>query len=58
MKITLELCPKRKLGKVYFRGILAYVKHEALSPEKIRLESVQNIYWTYIKVLEEDKTER
>ena len=40
MKITLELCPKRKLGKVYFRGILAYVKHEALSPEKIRLESV------------------
>lgn len=56
MKITLELCPKRKLGKVYFRGILAYVKHEVLNTEK--LESVQNIYWTYIKVLEEDKTER
>jgi len=38
MKITLELCPKRKLGKVYFRGILAYVKHEVLNTEK--LESV------------------
>lgn len=58
MKITLELCPKRKLGKIYFRGISAYVKHEVLNTKKIRLESVQNIYWTYIKVLEEDKTER
>ena len=46
MKITLELCPKRKLGKVYFRGILAYVKHEVLNTEKIRkcLEHILDIY--------------